>query len=154
MYLLHTYIYSTNIHILKKNYFSGLSNIEFGQSLRRKCRKENGCHVTNSTNTVVLQDVTVKARLQSTRVQTPLSPHLLNVMYFVRVSLWRVKNIPCATLKEKWVVGISVYLWCPTCICRSGAECFRLLGPDNRDLFAHQRVSDIPERISWTQGGQ
>ncbi len=34
-----------------------------------------------------MQDVSI-ARLQSTRVQTPLSPPLLNVMYCVRVSLW------------------------------------------------------------------
>ncbi len=38
---------------------------------------------------------------------------LFNVMYSVRVSLWTVKNIPCAALKRRrrgsWV--ISVYLW-------------------------------------------
>jgi hypothetical protein len=38
-----------------------------------------------------IQDVTV-TRLQSTRVQTPLSP-LLNVMYCVRVSLWTVEIV-------------------------------------------------------------
>jgi hypothetical protein len=37
-----------------------------------------------------MQDNTV-ARPQSTRVQTPLSPLFLNVMYSVRVSLWTVK---------------------------------------------------------------
>jgi hypothetical protein len=31
------------------------------------------------------------ARLQSTRVHTPLSPPLINVMYYVRASLWTVK---------------------------------------------------------------
>jgi hypothetical protein len=34
-----------------------------------------------------MQDIT----LQSTRVQTPPLPTLLNVMYYVRVSLWTVK---------------------------------------------------------------
>jgi hypothetical protein len=42
------------------------------------------------------QDVTF-ARLQSTRVQNPLSPSLLNLMYCVRVSL--------RNTKEKGVVG-------------------------------------------------
>jgi hypothetical protein len=37
-----------------------------------------------------MQDITV-ARLQSTRVQTSLSPTLLNEMYCVGVSLWIVK---------------------------------------------------------------
>jgi hypothetical protein len=37
-----------------------------------------------------MQDITV-AGLQSTRVQTSLSPPLLNVLYCVRVSLWTVK---------------------------------------------------------------
>ncbi len=44
-----------------------------------------------------MQDVTV-ARLQSTRVETPLPPPL-NVMYCVRVSLWTVK-IFCISLCE------------------------------------------------------
>ncbi len=58
-----------------------------------------------------MQDVTV-TRLQSTRVQTTdsLLPSLLNVMYCVKVSLWTVKNIPCATLKRKGSWVISVYL--------------------------------------------
>jgi hypothetical protein len=95
-----------------------------------------------------MQDVTVTARLQSTGVQAPPSTFKCNVL---RESLSvESQNISCATLKRRgsWV---SLYISdgrCPTCIRRSGAECFRLLGPDNRDLFAHQRVSDIPERIS------
>jgi hypothetical protein len=38
----------------------------------------------------LMQDVTV-ARLKSTRAQDSPLPPLLNVMYFVRVSLWTVK---------------------------------------------------------------
>jgi hypothetical protein len=43
-----------------------------------------------------MQDKMV-ARLQYTRVQTPLSPPLLNVMYCVRVSLRTVKLFLCNT---------------------------------------------------------
>jgi hypothetical protein len=47
------------------------------------------------------------ARLQSTykRVQPPLSPSLLNVMYCVRVSLRIVKKYSLRNTKEKEVVG-------------------------------------------------
>jgi hypothetical protein len=48
-----------------------------------------GDFVTIRTEASML-NITV-ARLQSTRVPTPLSPTLLNVMYSVRVSLWTVK---------------------------------------------------------------
>jgi hypothetical protein len=41
---------------------------------------------------------------------SPLPP-LLNVMYCVRVSLWTVKKILCATLKRRGPWVISVYLW-------------------------------------------
>ncbi len=47
-----------------------------------------------------MQDVTV-ARLQSTRVQTTLFPHLLNVMYCVRVSLWTNFHYKSATRKSE-----------------------------------------------------
>jgi hypothetical protein len=56
-----------------------------------------------------MQDLTV-ARLQSTRVQTPLSPSFkCNVL---RESLSEgSQNIPCATLKRRGSYVISVYLW-------------------------------------------
>jgi hypothetical protein len=57
-----------------------------------------------------MQDVTFE-RLQSTRVQTPSLPPLLNVMYCVRVSLRTVKIFPYATLKRRWSWVISLYLW-------------------------------------------
>jgi hypothetical protein len=48
-----------------------------------------------------MQDITV-ARLQRTRVQTPLSPSFkCNVQYCVRVSVWIVKFIPCSTLMRR-----------------------------------------------------
>jgi hypothetical protein len=45
------------------------------------------------------RDITV-AGLQSIRVQSSLSPPLLNVLYCVRVSV-DSQNIPCATLKKR-----------------------------------------------------
>jgi hypothetical protein len=56
-----------------------------------------------------MQDITV-ARLQSTRVQTPLSPSFkCNVLH---ESLSEdSQNIPCATPKRRGSWVISVYLW-------------------------------------------
>jgi hypothetical protein len=51
-----------------------------------------------------MQDTTV-AGLQSTRVQTPLSLPLLNVMYCMRVSLRTVTIFLATHTKEKGVVG-------------------------------------------------
>jgi hypothetical protein len=105
-----------------------------------------------------MQDITV-ARLQSTRVQTPLSPPLLNVMYCVRVSLCGQSNISCATLKRRGVVVgnlcISLLITNPFCvICASVADPDPNPGPDPPDphVFGPPGSGSIMQRYGSGSG--
>ncbi len=77
-----------------------------------------------------MHDVTV-ARLQSTRVQTPLSPLFKMYGNVLRESLSvDSQNIPCATLKRRgsWIISVNL--------------CISLFGPDLQQsrCFAGRRM--------------
>jgi hypothetical protein len=83
-----------------------------------------------------MQDVTV-ARLQSKRVQTPLSP--LYKMYCVRVSLMKVKIFLAQHLREGVVVDLYISLgidsWSPETFTNTAFEYNENMAGNNMDTF-------------------